>query len=145
MPTAKIYSYGHLRVPSIIAKLQAIYDRLRSPEFKGGAYANKVRPFSDIVFSKTYRTLKNKTRKGLRFLEVLEPYFNKETGDISYVKVSRWCDVVDFNPSSSQQIIKYIKWKIQELKKSEDPEERKKADAYYVPIDIKKKKETTAS
>lgn len=136
MGTTKIYSYGHLRTPSIVASLQHYYDNLLS----NPQYQDRLKPFDDIVFSKTYRELKNGTRKGFRRIELLEMGRNLELQ-----KIERWCDVEDFNPSSSTQILKYLKWRIKTLSTSSEQSDINRAKLYYIPLTLKTGKETTAS
>lgn len=54
----------------------------------------------------------------------------------------KWSEVLDF-AASSQQLIRYLRWKQEECRTSEDKEVRKLVKAYEVPLTLKTKRETT--
>jgi hypothetical protein len=101
-----------------------------------------LKPFDQAVLEKSTKVnKKNGVISRIRFLELDQ----RKPGTLEMEKIQRWCRVEDFNPSSSHQLIKYLKWRIKDLSESVDLEKQKLAKLYYVPKRYKDGKDTTSS
>jgi uracil-DNA glycosylase family 4 len=116
------YSYGYIREPPIIRELREAYFITRRKLEARGVQD------SDIVSFEKWAERKS----GLTFRE-----FNGDGTSIDKLpnvseKVRRWCFVEPFK-ASSKQLIRYLKWRIEQ-----DPK-----GSYYVPKTLKEGRETT--
>lgn len=133
-------SYGYIRPPSKILKLQRYYDSLKL-DTSGRLLAQ----FLELSGGKPLPPLEQvaKQQYGLVYQQVPDPApgYPDRTAE-------RWTKVSDFNPGSSEQLQKYIKWKRKELDaraKAGDVEAKRLAPCYEVPLSLKTKKPTTSS
>jgi uracil-DNA glycosylase family 4 len=118
----KYASFGYLREPPEIKHLREAYNLTRDKMLSNGVPATSIVPFERWAESKS----------GLSFRE----FEGDGRGDNSVINgletVRRWCKVEPFK-SSSQQLIKYLKFRIAENPKG----------FYYVPKTLKEGRETT--
>lgn len=115
--------FGYKKEPKEIEEDRKIYQQRKLGFLEDGIDESKIISFEDYVYKK----------RGMQLREFLDYDDNL---------VKRWCRVLEFK-SSSQQVLKYLKWKIKVLGESENKEDRKKAKEYYIPTDSKGEKETT--
>lgn len=116
--TGKI-EYGFKRKPKEILALELGYNNAVSRVLREDP-DKKVLPLADFIFKKT----------GMVY------WFNDDENKNYIARVK------SFKPSS-QQIIKYLRWKGETLSKSSEKEERKLAKSYKIPINFKTKKPTS--
>jgi hypothetical protein len=118
LPNGSI-EYGFKRTPKEVRSLLSSYNQVVS------SVRNKdpntiIKPFSEIVYKKYG----------------LVEWVSEISNETFYCKTER------FKPSS-QQLIKYLKWKKDFLLSSLDKEEKKLGKLYSIPINFKTKKPTT--
>jgi DNA polymerase family A len=103
---------GYVRTPQEVQELTNIYNR-RVGEVRQGiqAQGKKVKTLDEFISDKTYSAIvkageDTKIWGKLRFAN-----FNVVDKELNELVVGRWCRVEDFNPNSSKQIIRYIKFR----------------------------------
>ncbi len=118
--------FGYKREPPTIKRLRKQYDAITVEYAKSGRRVSKS--FEDLISSKL----------GFEFREFEE--VDSSSGGL--VKTKSWCKVKPFNARSSDQVIRYIRWKARQLKSSEKPEDKELAESYVVPQSLKTDKKT---
>lgn len=100
---------GYVRVPEEIQTLARIYEERTTKLIEEG---KKVVSLDDFIAKKTYRKVRvaNEDKEYyMRYRFGVFEVVDKKTGEVR--QVSRWCQVWDFNPNASKQIIRYMKAK----------------------------------
>lgn len=141
-PSTKTYDYGYIRTPKEVSDLQYYYNNILVSV--PASELHRVKPFEVVLRERTKKTDAKGKISYMHLLEFSQQKLNPE-GQIDIERIKRYCRVEDFNPGSSTQLLKYIKWRIKTLAASSDPEERKLSRTYYVPTRFKDGGETTAS
>lgn len=129
------HSYGYIRPPRPILQLQRFYGQLAIDNglLIQTTQGNPLPPLERVA----------KEQYGLMQMEVPDPApgYPDRTA-------FRWVKVTDFNPGSTEQLQKYIKWKRKELEKKVkdgNVDAKKIVDYYEVPRNLKTGKPTTSS
>ena len=119
-------SFGYIREPREVKAIRTAYESVAARMVSEGRRIN--RSFSDIVHSKL----------GLEFRKFTE--IDKQSGEPT--EIHRWCRVEPFNARSSDQVIRYIKWKGKQLTNSKVKEDQVLSKKYVVPQSLKVNKKT---
>jgi hypothetical protein len=100
---------GYVRTPPEVGELINTYNQVIPKLIAEG---KKVIDIHEYIARKTYKKIvkageEKETWRKFRYATF--SIINKKTGDES--REGRWCIVEDFNPNSSKQIIRYMKWR----------------------------------
>lgn len=132
-------SYGYIRPPKQILSLQRYYQQL---SIDNGA---SMAEFLKLSGGKPLPPLEEVAKQRYQLIAQMVP--DPIQGDPERM-VKRWVKVTDFNPSSTMQLQKYIKWKRKELEqraRAGDEEAKNLAPYYEIPKNLKTGKPTTSS
>lgn len=123
LPYSPTHSYGYIQSPKELLIVQTHYSKL-------------------LASGKNPATMKSVERvmaDKFNMYKIPVEDFDKKLMDIKVFE--RWIQFKPFKPSSDQ-LLRYIRWKIKMLKDSNDVEDNKLARKYYIPVNYKGKEST---
>ena len=138
-------SYGYLNIPKEIKQAEGEYLAIKAhlEATQGVGRLVSFRTFVAKKYGLYLQQFPDHSKSGEMVLD--------ENGNVK--TVWRWCRLqkfewsdgkfmTGFNPSK-EQLVKYMRWKREQLENSSNEDEQELADEYEIPINLKTKKETT--
>lgn len=103
---------GYVRTPKEIQELTDIYNS-KVGEIRKGVQAEgkKVKTIDEFIADKTYSAIMKAGEETKIWGKMRYATFSIIDKELNEISVGRWCRVEDFNPNSSKQIIRYIKFR----------------------------------